>query len=169
VFFNFPDSLDRIQHVGRVIDVINPTTVRSVEGNTSPGDSGSQDNGDGVYIRTRTHAGGIVGYGYPKYERDVPEFVFPTQRTFMRKGDKGADVKRWQIDLNRWVTALFGKKDPEDRKFWFHIDTDGKFDEETVKATKTFQAFYKLDVDGNVGKGTIGKMEAVRDRQRDNN
>lgn len=68
VFFNFPgDGLDRISHVG-IVEGINATgTIVSLEGNTSPGTSGSQRDGGGVFRRTRSPGGGIVGYGHPAY------------------------------------------------------------------------------------------------------
>ncbi len=61
-FFDFPDSKDRIQHVG-IVESTDPVrgTVTSIEGNTSAGNHGSQDNGGGVYRRTRplAHAAGF--------------------------------------------------------------------------------------------------------------
>lgn len=65
-FFDFPgDAKRRIQHVG-IVESATPTTVTCIEGNTSPGAAGSQDNGGGVYRRTRprTH---VVGYGRPHF------------------------------------------------------------------------------------------------------
>lgn len=67
-FFDFPDSVDRIQHVEIVVSV-DGGAVCTIGGNTSSGNSGSQSNGGGVYERTRSKAV-IVGYGYPKYEPD---------------------------------------------------------------------------------------------------
>jgi murein L,D-transpeptidase YcbB/YkuD len=164
-FHNFDGS--RIQHVSRVIDVINPTTVRTVEGNTSPSAAGSQENGDGVYIKTRSvRSGDIVLFGYPEYEKELPKFEYDKgDRVWFGAGDKGADVKRWQIDLNRWCSDLNDKLPADKERFAFHIKADGRFGPDTVKATKTFQTYYDLDVDGRVGKHTIDKMEAVRKRQ----
>lgn len=64
VFYDFPDALDRIQHVGVVVGV-EPMLIHTVEGNTSPDDHGSQYNGGGVYERTRHRNASIVGYGRP--------------------------------------------------------------------------------------------------------
>ena len=72
VFFDFPDATLRIQHVGIVKKVNTDGSIVTTEGNTSSGTSGSQDNGGGVYERTRRSS--IVGYGYPVYE-DEPEEV----------------------------------------------------------------------------------------------
>lgn len=160
VYFDFPDSLPRIQHVGFVEKVPSALTITTIEGNTSSGDAGSQDNGDGVYRRARP-ASYVVGYGRPDYNGrpDKSEFVFP-KKAWFGKGDSGADVKRWQIDLNRWCKNL---KDPG---FSFHIGPDSEFGNDTVKATKTFQNYYKLDVDGRVGSNALNKMEHVRAEQK---
>jgi hypothetical protein len=66
VFFNWPDSKDRIQHVG-IVEFFDGSTITAIEGNTSGTSAGSQDNGDGVYRRTRPRNGSIVGYGLPIY------------------------------------------------------------------------------------------------------
>ena len=64
-FFDFPDSKNRIQHVG-IVEKVEPAHVVCIEGNTSPGTSGSQDNGGGVYRRRRSRSH-VVGYGRPRY------------------------------------------------------------------------------------------------------
>lgn len=64
-FFDFPDSKRRIQHVG-VVETSTSTTVTCIEANTSAGRSGSQDNGGGVYRRTRPRSH-VVGFGRPAY------------------------------------------------------------------------------------------------------
>lgn len=161
-FHNFPDSLDRIQHVERVIEILNETTVRTIGMNTSSGMAGSQDDGGNVYWRTRTvRVGDIVGFGYPLYEEDVPEFLFPKERTWIGRGDSGADVKLWQLDLNRWIHAMANP--PAN----FRLEITKLFDEPTIKATKTFQHHYGLDVDSRVGRHTFRTMERIRDKQRE--
>jgi hypothetical protein len=62
-FFDFPDSVHRIQHVG-LLEGFTDTTVTCVEGNTSAGTAGSQSNGGGVYRRTRPRSH-VVGFGRP--------------------------------------------------------------------------------------------------------
>lgn len=80
VFFDFPDSKTGIQHVGFVESVKADGTLVCIEGNTSAGTSGSQDNGGGVYRRTRPPAY-VVGYGRPAYTQEAtvptPEFQAP--------------------------------------------------------------------------------------------
>jgi hypothetical protein len=70
VFFDFPDSHTGIQHVGFVERVRADGTLVTIEGNTSSGTSGSQDNGGGVYRRTRPPAY-VVGYGRPAYQEAI--------------------------------------------------------------------------------------------------
>lgn len=67
VFFDFPDNINRVQHVGVVIGV-EPFAIHTVEGNTSSGEHGSQYNGGGVYERARPRNASIVGYGRPVYD-----------------------------------------------------------------------------------------------------
>lgn len=64
-FFDFPDSLRRIQHVGFVEGVRSDSRIVTLEGNTSVT---SQDNGGKVMRRVRSGLY-VVGYAYPDYER----------------------------------------------------------------------------------------------------
>lgn len=66
LFFDFPDRQTGIQHVGFAETSIGPAGVGTIEGNTSSGDHGSQDNGGGVYRRVRPIRF-IVGVGRPQY------------------------------------------------------------------------------------------------------
>ena len=68
VFFNFNSNFDRsiATHVGICVKNSDGMTVTCVEGNTSSGDSGSQDNGGGVYERTRDMKH-VVGIARPAY------------------------------------------------------------------------------------------------------
>jgi len=55
------------QHIGIVESINKDGSINTIEGNTSSGLVGSQDNGDGVYRRKR-NINTIVGYGRPIYE-----------------------------------------------------------------------------------------------------
>ena len=67
VFYDWPgDRLDRIQHVG-IVESFTDTTITTIEGNTSNSTFGSQDDGDGVWRRTRPRDDSVVGYGLPIY------------------------------------------------------------------------------------------------------
>lgn len=79
VFFDFPDAKDRVQHVGIATESVRRRWLRlgkryvtCVEGNTSAGRAGSQDNGGGVFERTRplSHA---VGAGRPVFDLNTTE------------------------------------------------------------------------------------------------
>lgn len=76
VFFDFPDSVNRIQHVGICVSAT-ATSVTCIEGNTSPGTAGSQSNGGGVFGRTRPRSH-VVGYGRPAFAAASPVSTAPT-------------------------------------------------------------------------------------------
>ena len=85
---DFPgDGIDRISHVGIVLDfVYGKDEVICIEGNTSG--TGDQRNGGMVMIKTRSLSKQIVGFGVPKYvpyKGPVP--IVPVTKT------KGA--KKW--------------------------------------------------------------------------
>jgi hypothetical protein len=69
VFYDFPDSVHRIQHVGVVEKVLNGDTIQTIEGNTARGSGGSQSNGGGVYRRIR-NTQYVVGYGRPDFREE---------------------------------------------------------------------------------------------------
>ncbi len=71
VFYDFPDSKNRIQHVG-YLETFGTASwgpwVQTIDGNTSDG-NGSEDNGGGVYRRVRPMSH-VVGFGHPVYEEE---------------------------------------------------------------------------------------------------
>jgi hypothetical protein len=147
VYFDFPDSLPRIQHVGFVEKVNGDGSIVAIEGNTSAGASGSQDNGGGVFRRTRPRSL-IVGFGRPPYKQggkvDHPEGRLG-RRDYLERGDRGADVRMWQRQLNAVMEA--------------DLDVDGEFGAKTLAATKAFQKEHGLEVDGQAGPKSLAKME----------
>lgn len=62
--FNFSGGSEP-QHTGIVI-AVTPTSIKTVDGNTSSGPGGSEDNGGGVFVRTRPHSQ-VVGCARPAY------------------------------------------------------------------------------------------------------
>jgi hypothetical protein len=68
-FMDFPgDNIDRISHVGIVLDFEHgKDEVTLIEGNTS-GPGGDQRNGGMVMIKKRSLSKQIVGFGVPKYQ-----------------------------------------------------------------------------------------------------
>jgi hypothetical protein len=67
VFYDWPDSTHRIQHVG-IVEGFDATSITTIEGNTSSGAAGNQSNGNGVYRRRRARNSSVIGYGYPRYQ-----------------------------------------------------------------------------------------------------
>lgn len=72
--FDFPDKERGIQHIG-IVESVLPGFVITIEGNTSSGLAGSQDNGGGVYRRTRPRSF-VVGFGRPNFDTPIPEVSF---------------------------------------------------------------------------------------------
>lgn len=168
VFFNFPDSLDRIQHIGFALSEFKDGRVRTIEGNTSAGPGGSQDNGGGVFIRDRG-ASEIVYNGRPAYDdhEKLPRFELPKARTWLRVGDKGADVRTLQRDLNKWMHDLREERGDKIEFDFGRIEADGVFGKDTRKALVTFQMQHPraLQPDGLFGRDTERVLERVRKRQ----
>lgn len=105
-FFDFPDRVDRIQHVGIVVGG-DATSVTCVEGNTSSGSSGSQSNGGGVYLRTRSRRV-VVGFGRPDYAMSAEEDdMFGDQdRATLDAAYKSADAASQR---QQWAFRWYGQ------------------------------------------------------------
>lgn len=65
VFFNYQGAGRNVSHV-EIVTEVQGSNLITIGGNTSSGSSGSQDNGDGVFQRTRPISS-AVGYYYPDY------------------------------------------------------------------------------------------------------
>lgn len=104
VFFNFGSGI--IRHVGIVESARADGSLVTIEGNTSSGTAGSQDNGGGVFRRTRP-ANYVVGYGRPAYkEATVPDSAPPPPPDYAVNGapiglsavfDSAGNVKGYYI------------------------------------------------------------------------
>lgn len=66
VILNFSGTKET-QHCGLVTDVLSPTVFKTIEGNTTPGEEGSQDNGGSVAVKTR-YSYQVVGVCRPDYK-----------------------------------------------------------------------------------------------------
>lgn len=122
-------------HTGIVTEVISSTAVRAVEGNTSATIVGSQDNGGGVYERSRQRSK-VSAYIRP-YKED--EKVTVTLNV-LRRGSKGEQVKALQQLLNACGYSC-GK-------------ADGDFGSGTESALKKYQKAKNLSADGICGQAT---------------
>lgn len=138
VFYDFPDATTGIQHVGIVEQVI-PGWIVAIEGNTTAGEAGVQDNGGGVYRRRRL-VSYVVGYGRPSYAGAPapPPPPPPPVRGIIKRGSKGANVKYLQERLG--------------------VAADGQFGPITQAAVVAFQKSHGLVPDGIVGPLTWAKV-----------
>jgi hypothetical protein len=115
VFYDWPDSVPRIQHVGIVEAVNEDGTLTTIEGNTTSGTGGNQSDGGGVWRRRRSQTS-VVGYGHPAYAAvtEAPHappaagFDPNSLRTLTYGMRNDAGVRALQGFLNRynWVPAL---------------------------------------------------------------
>ncbi len=147
-YFDFPDSLPRIQHVG-FVEKVGGGVITTIEGNTSSGASGSQDNGGGVFRRERARSL-IVGFGRPPYGKggDVEDGERElAKKNWFSLDDEGADVRLWQRQLNAVMEA--------------DLELTGTFDKKTLEITKIFQKANALEDDGRVDPKVIRKMEGA--------
>lgn len=67
---------------------------------------------------------------------------------YLRKGDKGSNVKKLQQFLNWCIGA--------------GLSTDGDFGKKTEEAVKTFQKKYGLTIDGYFGKASLKKAKSIK-------
>lgn len=92
-FMDFPhDGVDRISHIGIVVDFEHGSdVVTCIEGNTSG--TGDQRNGGMVMIKQRSLKRDIVGFGVPKfvpYKGDYLKIELPTKVVKPKK-----ETKKW--------------------------------------------------------------------------
>jgi hypothetical protein len=95
VYFKWPGVSRAIcDHIG-VLVAMTATTVTCIEGNTSPSSAGSQNNGGGVYLKTRSRSlvAGAVSVPYTGSE----------SKPFrpLTDGDEGDDVRAFQQAVNK--------------------------------------------------------------------
>lgn len=134
-FFDFPDSVHRIQHVG-IVESVRGDRVVTIEGNTSSGRSGSQSNGGGVYRRVRARSL-IVGYGYPQYGHE----------SGVKRVSRGSRGTRPPLI----VDGVWGKLTTRALQRWVGVEDDGDIGPLTRKA---LQKKLDVSVDGDWGPRT---------------
>ena len=138
VFFKFSGSSRWTNHVGIVVEVGNGY-IKTIEGNTSSDEKGSQTNGGMVAERKRKLNSTIVGFGYFEPIENTPSTIYPT----IKIGSRGASVKTLQTLLNSNGANL---------------TVDGIFGQLTKIAVLSFQGEKGLTKDGIVGKLTWAKL-----------
>jgi hypothetical protein len=113
VFFNFPDKVYRTQHVGISTSSVQGRYFKTIEFNTSDSNSGSQDNGGGVYHKIRTISV-VSGVLRPHYKTTLSPIrkpkAKPKARPTLREGDHGANVVYLQGKLGLTKDGIFGPK-----------------------------------------------------------
>jgi hypothetical protein len=120
-YFDFPgDGVDRISHVGLVIENNGDGTVTCIEGNTAGNPKGDQRNGGEVAVKTRGYVTNkkkvmvsIVGFGRPNYVGNevtakVPTSVAPAFPGQIKPGDKSDGVKIIQKALGLVADGSYG-------------------------------------------------------------
>lgn len=137
-FFDFPDSKDRIQHVGIVEEIWPDARIVTIEGNTSSGEKGSQDNGDGVYRRVRSLVH-VVGFGHPAYSRPGRP-TKPTQPPARK--------------LLLLVDGVWGKRTTIALQRHLGIPADGVIGPQTRRAVQRWAGLTGRQVDGVWGRRT---------------
>lgn len=117
VFFKWPGVSGFIcDHVGILVSKT-ASTVTCIEGNTSSSNAGSQNNGGGVFTRTRSRSlvAGAVSVPYPAGSSDA----FRT----LNQGDQGSDVRAFQLAINKRADGC-GRTDRR-------VSVDGQYGPET--------------------------------------
>jgi hypothetical protein len=117
VFFDFPDNVHRIQHVAVLEHPNDDGSLITIEGNTSPGTTGSQANGGGVWRRRRAR-GLVVGYGRPTYAAAAPPAPAPERRPVVVRNHVRTLVAPngglWHLQADGGIiTATDGAESPE--------------------------------------------------------
>lgn len=162
-FFDFPDSLHRIQHIGIVESVRDDGRVVTIEGNTASGTWGSQSNGGGVFRRVRSRSV-IVGYGYPDYGREQNVRRMP--REHAARGSRPPLI----------VDGQWGRNTTRALQRWLGVPDDGEIGPATRRALqrklglkddgswgrvtrKTLQRQLGVSADGDWGRQTIRALQ----------
>ena len=119
-------------HVGLVEKVLAGGWIQTIEGNTSSGNAGSQNNGDGVYRRLRSTSWGIRGYYRPSYTpapKPAPAPIAPPKATpvdLVVDGDFGPKTVR---AVNRLTgagdTSKWGAAQKKAFQRWLGVKDDG--------------------------------------------
>lgn len=147
IMFNFSGK-SAPQHIGICVEV-NGSKITTIDGNTGAGESGSQDNGGMVQIRTR-NVSCVVGAYRPKYEGSVDVAKIQTvtvNAPVLKKGVNHEAVKILQAYLNA--------------SGYNCGDVDGDFGTKTDAALRAFQKDHGLTVDGICGQKTWAAILCV--------
>lgn len=147
VFYQF-DKDDNADHIGIFEKIIDGKNFYAIEGNTSSGNAGSQDNGDGVYRRKRPMSK-VMAFVSIEFEddtkKDTNPYPEPTKTVYRKAINIPNDDTRWV----QWELVECGYK----------LDIDGKFGVQTENTVKNFQKYHGLEIDGRVGPVTRSELK----------
>lgn len=144
VFFDFPDSVHRVQHVG-IVETRSKIRLTTIEGNTSTGN----DSNGGQVMRRLRKASVVKVIFRPPYQRPAdpkPSWMEAMVKTLptLKRGDRGEHVQTLQALL---VARSHPEVAPGGR-------LDGEFGPTTEKAVRAVQKWGGVKVDGEVGPKT---------------
>lgn len=152
VFYDW-DGDGLADHVG-IVKSFTDTDIRTLEGNTSSGDAGSQGNGDGAYERVRPRYRNIIGYGYPAYSEEpaAPSKPAPAPA-------KPPAGPAWPGEYLRVKSPMLHDDhvrtwQQQMRNRGWSIAVDGWYGQASAEVCRKFQAEKRLTVDGIVGPAT---------------
>lgn len=135
-------------HIG-IVEKVNATTIQTIEANTSPTGSGSQNNGGGVWRRVRTRAWGIRGYYRPDYKAapKAPASALPSVGV-----KPSGPTSQQATPTNLAVDGDFGRLSIAALNRLTGRGSSYSWDK---NARVLFQKWLKVDPDGIVGRNTI--------------
>lgn len=127
----------KFSHVGIVERVRSDGMIVTIEGNTSPGNRGSQANGGGIYrrVRPRSLAAGFIRPPYGTGARaPKPALKLP----IVVDGDWGPQSKMaWEKYLQRPVDGVFDRMDVRQLQTWASRPRTGVLSRDDIRAIQT--------------------------------
>lgn len=170
VLFDFNGS-NYAKHVGFVEKYLGNGVVQTIEGNTSPTNRGSQNNGGGVYRRVRDSSS-VMGFvdmskwvsdSAPSKYTPPPKKNAPSaestwrNRAIMVDGDLGPNtVRRLQAEVGVTVDGALGPNTKKAVQRWVGVSADGVWGPATIKA---IQRKVGSRQDGDIGPNTIKALQ----------
>lgn len=140
-------------HVSDHVGIAYPTkgTGYAVEYNTSPGASGSQTNGGGVFIRQRParHIQGYVSMAKLLAAHGIKAGSVPRPQS----PKPSTALKRRKLKLHSGSQRMRGNDVREVQRF-LGVKVDGSYGPDTYNAVKRYQRMRDIAVDGVVGSTT---------------
>lgn len=166
VIFDWPTVAGGNDHTG-IVELNKGGYIQTIEGNTSPGNSGSQGNGGGVYRRTRDWS--VVQYiirpGYGSGAAPAP--VKPARQIITVDGLWGSNTTTsLQVQAGcPYVDGVISRQNPQHRGRlkgctvgWEYVSPDGE-----APGSYAIQALQKklgVTADGIIGPATINALIA---------